>query len=708
MLRDSVIKVGGMSCVRCSAAVEHALKGVPGVEYAAVSYANGRAEVRYDDSRTNEKELAKAIKKAGYTVVENALAARKRELKTLLFTLLFSAVFSAPFFVMMGFMLVGAPMPAVIHNGYVQFACATVVQVFAGARFYRGAWHSLVNKSPSMDVLVALGTTAAYAYSVYSLFSGGGTLYFESSVMIITLVLLGKTLEARAKSKTGEAIEKLYSLAPRTATVRRDGAELELPVSAISVGDTVVVHPGEAVPVDGTVVSGGTHIDESMLTGESMPVEKNVGDSVFGGTVNGRGSIDIRAVSVGADTVLAGIIRMVEEAQSSKAPIQTVADKVSAYFVPSVAGIALVTFVITLLVTRSAERALSHAVAVLVIACPCSLGLATPTALMVGIGLGAQHGILIKNAAALERSCEIRAVVLDKTGTVTEGRPRVTDVKVFKGDEEGALRLAAAAESRSEHPIASAICAYYGGELPAAESFESSSGNGIECIIEGRKIAVGKPEWITESVPAAVTELQNEGKTVVCLSEDGVLKAAIAVSDPIRSHSPDAISELYSLGIEPVMVTGDNQSAAGAVASQVGIKHFVAGVLPGGKVDEIKRLRNEYGVVAMAGDGINDAPALTEADIGFAIGSGSDIALESGDIVLSRGGIASIPSAVRLSRATMRKIKQNLFWAFFYNTAGIPLAAFGLLSPVIAGACMALSSVSVVTNSLLLKRTKLK
>ena len=444
--------------------------------------------------------------------------------------------------------------------------------------------------------------------------------------------------------------------------------------------------------MDGTVISGGTHIDESMLTGESMPVEKNVGDSVFGGTVNGRGSIDIRAVSVGADTVLAGIIRMVEEAQSSKAPIQTVADKVSAYFVPSVAGIALVTFIITLLVTGSAEKALSHAVAVLVIACPCSLGLATPTALMVGIGLGAQHGILIKNAAALERSCEIRAVVLDKTGTVTEGRPRVTDVKVFKGDEEGALRLAAAAESRSEHPIASAICAYYGGELPAAESFESSSGNGIECIIEGRKIAVGKPEWITESVPAAVTELQNEGKTVVCLSEDGVLKAAIAVSDPIRSHSPDAISELYSLGIEPVMVTGDNQSAAGAVASQVGIKHFVAGVLPGGKV----------------GDGINDAPALTEADIGFAIGSGSDIALESGDIVLSRGGIASIPSAVRLSRATMRKIKQNLFWAFFYNTAGIPLAAFGLLSPVIAGACMALSSVSVVTNSLLLKRTKLK
>lgn len=702
-----------MSCVRCSAAVENALKSEQGVISCAVSYANGRAEVAFDDSVTNLKTLEKAIKKAGYEVLEDVRVARKREFRKAVFMFGFSLVFSLPFFVMMALMFVApnAHFMHILHNGILQLVFATPVQFIAGWRFYRGAVHSLKNKSPSMDLLVALGTTASYAYSVYSLVSGGNTFYFESSAMIITLVLLGKMLEARARAKTSEAIEKLMDLAPKTATVLRDGREEVIPATQIVIGDIIIVRPGEAVSADGVVTEGNTHIDESMLTGESMPVNKSLGDKVFGGTVNGKGSFSFRAESVGGDTVLSGIIRMVEEAQSSKAHIQNMADKVSAIFVPSVTAIAIITFIVTFFVTKSARDSLDSAVAVLVIACPCSLGLATPTALMVGIGRGASMGILIKNADALEHACKIKAVVLDKTGTVTEGKPRVTAIAELDNSVKDALMLAACAESRSEHPIGAVITAEYKGELPECTDFESVTGCGIRATVNGRYVIVGKPAWI-ESVcntelPETVIKLQNGGNTVVVAAVDKMPALAIAVSDPIRSDSASSVARLKEQGIKPVLVTGDNESAARYVADAVGIDEVVANVLPDGKVKEIKRLREQYGVVAMVGDGINDAPALTSADVGFAVGGGTDVAMESGDIVLVGGGISAVTHAISLSRATMRKIKQNLFWAFFYNTVGIPLAAFGLLSPIIAGAAMAFSSVSVVTNSLLLKKSRL-
>ncbi len=712
MKTEKIIKVGGMSCVRCSAAVENALKAVDGVEYAAVSYANGRAEVIFDDERVNLKTLEKSIKKAGYTVLDDVRAAKKREFKVILSTFLFSLFFSLPFFVMMALMFV-APQSSImhiLHNGYLQLICATPIQLVAGFRFYKGAYHSLKNKSPSMDLLVALGTTASYVYSVYSLIIGADVFYFESSAMIITLVLLGKMLEARAKAKTGEAIEKLMDLAPKFALVLRDGREETIPASKIEPNDIVVVRPGESLAADGIVIDGATHIDESMLTGESMPVVKNIGDKVYGGTVNGNGAIKFRAESVGNDTVLSGIIHLVEDAQSSKAHIQNTADKVSAIFVPTVTLVSLVTFLITYFASKSVRHALDSAVAVLVIACPCSLGLATPTALMVGIGRGASMGILIKNADALEHACRIKAIALDKTGTVTEGKPKVTEI-LSLSQIDNPLMYAASVENNSEHPLASVIVAEYKGELQECNSFEAVTGNGVKALVNGKNVLVGKPSWVENEcgvkMPQAVYELAEKGHTVTVCAVDGAYALAIGIQDPVREDSASAISKLKSLGIKPVLVTGDNESVAKIVASSVGIDNYVANVLPEGKVDEINNLKREYGVVAMVGDGINDSPALASASVGFAVGNGTDIAMESGDIVLVNGGITAVGDAIALSKATMRKIKQNLFWAFFYNSVGIPLAAFGLLSPVIAGAAMALSSVSVVTNSLLLKRASL-
>ena len=714
MKKDVIIKIGGMSCVRCSAAVENALLSEKGVISASVSYANGRAEVTFDDELTNLKTLEKAVKKAGYSVLEDVRAARKREFKRVLCNFVFSAVLSLPFFLMMALMFVSpeSHVMHVLHNGWLQFALATPVQFIAGWRFYRGALHSLKNKSPSMDVLVSLGTTASYAYSVYSLLSDKTTFYFESSAMIITLVLLGKMLEARSKAKTSAAIEKLMDLTPKRATVIIDGIETEINASQIKVGDIVLVRPGESVPADGIVVDGATHIDESMLTGESMPVSKSEGLKVFGGTVNKNGSIRFRAENVGNETVLSGIIRLVEEAQSSKAHIQSVADKVSAVFVPVVAAISAVTFAVTLIISKNLSASLDSAVAVLVIACPCSLGLATPTALMVGIGRGASMGILIKDASALERSCKIKALVIDKTGTVTEGKPQITQTVVLSDVGKDAMRYAASAESRSEHPLASVITASYDGQLPECVDFKSVTGCGISATVEGKRVLVGKPSWIEKETGVAVGESLNSvaerGNTAVVCAIDGVPSLLIAISDPIRSDSANAIERLKSLGIKTVLVTGDNESTAMSVAQKVGIDSVVVNAMPEDKVRAIEELRKDGAFVAMVGDGINDAPALAAADVGFAVGNGTDIAIESGDVVLVGGGISSVAEAVLLSRATMRKIKQNLFWAFFYNSIGIPLAAFGLLHPVIAGAAMAFSSVSVVTNSLLLKRTKLK
>ena len=703
-----------MSCVRCSGAVEHALSRVDGVISASVSYTSGRAVIETEGA-PNLRALHKAIRKAGYTVVTDPAMQRRKEFRQNLVSLAVSVLLSAPFWVMMVLMFF-APTSRLMHllhaGGLWQFILGTLIQFGIGYRFYIGAFKSIVNKSPNMDVLIVLGTTTAYVYSVYSLFFGGGSLYFESSAMIITLVLLGKTLETRAKAHTSAAIEKLMRLAPQTATVIRDGKELEISAEEIAVGDVILVRPGQSFPADGRIAQGEAYIDESMLTGESRPVFKVRGDKVFGGTVNGNSSVMFVAEEIGESTVLSGIVRMVEEAQSSKAGIQTLADKVSAIFVPLVTLIAAVTFAVSVLLDVGTAVALERAVSVLVIACPCSLGLATPTALMVGIGLGAENGILIRNADALEQACKIKAIVLDKTGTVTKGKPMLTDFVTYEVNHDEIRMLISAAEKPSEHPLGAVISGSFEGVLPDCDNFLAVTGAGITATVGGKKIFVGKPLWIEElcgkSEYGAVAErLAGEGKTVMNAAIDGKTVAAIAVSDPVDERSLNAVERLKQLGITPVMVTGDNESVARAVAQAVGIEEFIAGALPQDKVDAVKKLKDKYRTVAMAGDGINDAPALASADVGFAIGNGTDIAIESGDIVLSSGSISSVPDCVVLSRATMKKIAQNLFWALFYNCLGIPLAAFGLLTPIISGACMAFSSVCVVSNSLLLKRTKL-
>lgn len=716
MIQNLTLQIGGMTCVRCSGAVEHALRSLDGVEKAEVSYAVGRAEITYDDAKVDRKRLEKAVKSAGYKVVEDKNAARRRELRELRILFIVSAIFSVPFLVLMVLMF-AAPDAAVTHwmhnAGWVQLALATPVQFVVGWRFYKGAVLSLLNRSPSMDVLVALGTSAAYGYSLYNVIVGSGHYYFESAAIIITLVLLGKMLETGARGKTSAAIEMLMNLQPKTATVLREGTEMVIPAAEIVQGDTILVHPGESLSVDGEVVAGRSAVDESMLTGESMPVDKQLGDKVFGGTVNGTGSLTVRADGIGKDTVLSGIIRLVEEAQSSKAPIQKLADKVSAIFVPAVIGAALLTFVLTLVFMQGADtmtEAISRAVAVLVIACPCSLGLATPTALMVGTGRAATMGVLIKSADALETACRIDRVLLDKTGTVTMGRPAVTNFLPVGMQREEALRLAAAVEQLSEHPVARAVTESYDQPLPSAENFVSLTGRGVSAEVEGKTVLLGSRRLMEEQqIPFADDRQswEDEGKTVLYMAVDGQPAAVLAVADPVRDTSAKALRELHELGIRTVMVTGDNRRTAEAVGRAVGIDEVVAEVLPDGKVELVEKYKQDGKIVAMAGDGINDAPALAAADVGFAMGTGTDIAMESGDVVLVGGGLTALVTAVKISRATMRKIRQNLFWAFFYNCIGIPVAAFGLLSPVIAGAAMAFSSVSVVTNSILLKRTKL-
>ncbi len=712
MTETMTLQIGGMTCVRCAGAVEHALKAVEGIETVSVSYANERAEITYDTAKTDRKRMEKAVKAAGYTVVEDKAAFRRREMRELTILFVVSAVLSAPFMLMMVLMFAApnAHLTHMLHNGWFQLILATPVQFIIGWRFYKGAFLSLKNRSPSMDVLVALGTTAAYGYSLYNVLTDGGHLYFEGAAVIITLVLLGKLLETRARSKTSAAIELLMHLQPPTATVIRDGAELVIPASEIAEGDILLIHPGESLSADGEVLSGRSTVDESMLTGESMPVGKEPGAKVFGGTVNGAGALTVRAENVGSQTVLSGIIRLVEQAQSSKARIQKIADKVSAVFVPAVVAVALLTLLLTLAILRQPEEAVSRAVAVLVIACPCSLGLATPTALMVGTGRAASMGILIKSADALETACKIQLMILDKTGTITEGRPAVTDLEVLALSRDELLRLAASAEQPSEHPVAKAVRESWTGETAPAEDFASLTGRGISAKVEGRDVLVGNRLLMEENnvdFPFDPSDWENEGKTVLLMAVDGKAAAAIAVADPVRETSPAAIADLHALGVRVQMVTGDNPRTAAAIARQVNIDQVTAGVLPDGKVQAVQDGKAAGLVVAMAGDGINDAPALAAADVGFAMGSGTDIAMESGDVVLVGANIAALASAVRLSRATMRKIRQNLFWAFFYNCIGIPIAALGLLSPVVAGAAMAFSSVSVVTNSMLLKRSKI-
>lgn len=709
-----ILAVGGMSCVRCSAAVENALRRVDGVVDVTVSFTNGRAEVTCKTGAVSRKKLVKAVKAAGYAIIEDKETFKRREGRRALMLFLFAAILSLPFAVMMVLMFAApnAHLTHILHNGWLQFALATPVQFVAGWQFYKAAFASLKNRSPGMDLLVAMGTTAAWGYSTYAVFAGGEHFYFEGAAMVITLILLGRMLESRAREKTSAAIEKLLQLRPETATVMQDGAWVTVDANSVQPGDRLLVKPGEHMPTDGTVAAGSSFADESMLTGESMPVAKAVGDTVTGGTVNGAGSLEMIATAVGEETVLSGIIRLVEAAQGSKAPVQKLADKIAAIFVPTVLAVALLTFGGWLLFGAQISVAIEHAVAVLVIACPCSLGLATPTALMVGMGKGAGMGILLKNAEALENACHLTTVLLDKTGTITEGRPAVTDVQMLCDMEEPRLlQLAASVESYSEHPLGKAVADSFDGDVVGVTGFETVIGFGVSGIVDGISVKIGKADYAAKDAFADADDWANarrgEGKTVLFVSVDGKAAASLAVADPIRTESAQTIKELKTLGIKTVMLTGDKPETAKAIALLAGVDDVVAEVLPDQKAAEVRRVREQGETVGMAGDGVNDAPALAEASVGFAMGSGSDIAMESGDVVLVGGGIAALPRAIRLSKATMRKIKQNLFWAFFYNTVGIPLAAFGFLSPVIAGAAMAFSSVSVVTNSLLLRRKKI-
>ncbi|MEN6587021.1 MAG: copper-translocating P-type ATPase, partial [Sulfuricella sp.] len=624
-----------------------------------------------------------------------------------------AAALTLPLVGQMGFMFSGHH--ADVIPRWLQFALATPVQFWAGKRFYVGAWHALRGGGANMDVLVALGTSMAWAFSaVVTLWALPQHVYFEAGAAVITLVLLGKLLEARAKGKTSAAIEELIKLQPRTAWVERDGKTLEVDIGSIKVDEIFIVRAGENVPVDGEVVEGNSSVVEAMLTGESLPVSKASGAKVYAATQNQDGMLRCRATGVGSHTLLAEIIRLVEQAQGSKAPIQRLADVISGIFVPTVVAISVATFVLWWWLGGSFTIALVNAVAVLVIACPCALGLATPTAIMVGTGNGAKVGILVRNAAALERAEKIRTLLVDKTGTLTEGKPAVTDILPVGGTTEAELlRLAAALEKGSQHPLAQAILAKageHGLELPSVENFQSISGKGVTGVIAQKPSHLGSPALMLELAltpdDALLQNMQAQGKTVVCVAQGSALLGYLAIADRLRDSSPHAVARLQAMGIEVVMLTGDNRATAQAIADQAGIRNYCAEVLPRNKAEEVEKLKARGTIVGMVGDGINDAPALAAADVSFAIGAGSDVAIEAADITLMRNDLTSVADAISLSRATLGKIRQNLFFAFIYNILGIPLAALGMLNPVIAGAAMAMSSVSVVSNSLLLKRWK--
>ena len=703
--------IAGMTCAACSARLEKVLNRQTGIE-ANVNLAAERARVRLDGV-ADEAAVIAAVAKAGFTasVVDKDTRAREKarrqaEYQREIRRFWISVALTLPLVGQMFFMFGGGHHHPELPR-WLQFALATPVQFWIGWRFYDGAFKALRGGGANMDVLVALGTSMAWGFStVVTLFGLDQHVYFEGGAAVITLVLLGKLLEARAKAQTSEAIESLIRLQPKTARIERDGQWIEIAVDALMPGDIFMVRPGENVPVDGEVVDGKSSINEAMLTGESMPVGKSAGDKVFAATANGQGVLHCRATGVGEQTLLAGIIRLVGEAQGSKAPVQRLADRISAVFVPVVCAIALLTFGGWWLYAGDFAEALVNAVAVLVIACPCALGLATPTAIMVGTGQGARAGILVKNAEALERAEKIAVLALDKTGTLTRGEPQVTDIVALGTDADSALRLAAALEQGSEHPLARAVLARaetVAVDLPKVANFIATPGHGVAGEIAGRSLRLGAPVWFGMADDAAIVNLQQAGKTVVVLEENGSALALLAIADALRPTSRVAVERLRARGIRVVMLTGDNAATAAAIAREAGIDEFRAGILPGDKAAVIGELKRG-GLVAMVGDGINDAPALAAADVSFAIGAGSDVAVEAADLTLIRSDLCGVDDAIELSRATLNKIRQNLFFAFIYNVLGIPLAAFGWLNPVVAGAAMAMSSVSVVSNSLLLKR----
>lgn len=716
-----VLSLSGMTCAACAARIETVLNRLPEVE-ASVNFAAEKAYVRYTPGLTDADAIIAAVKRAGYSALESTgeshaqELARKRALyREELRRFWFSAVLTAPLLAQMALMFGGGDGHREVLPRVLQLLFATPVQFWIGRRFYISAWNALRGGSANMDVLVALGTSMAYFYSLVVTLAGlhQQHVYFEASAMIITLVLAGKILEARAKAGTTAAIEALIRLQPQTAWVERDGHLLEVPVGTLVPGDIFIVRPGESVPVDGEVLEGQSSLVEAMLTGESLPVAKSPGDKLFAATVNGSALLKARATGVGSHTLLSGIIRMVEQAQGSKAPVQRLADKVAAVFVPVVCAVALLTFLGWWGFAHDFTQALINAVAVLVIACPCALGLATPTAIMVGTGQGARAGILIKDAQALELAEKIKVLAVDKTGTLTQGKPAVTDLVALSGiSEHVLLQVAAGLEQGASHPLAAAIlarAAEAGLPLSQPVGLTAVPGRGLRGELDGESCLLGSPTFLREAGvtldEVALQRLQHSGKSIVAVARGGQAVGFMAVADPLRPSSRRAVERLAALGVEVVMLTGDNAETAAAIAHEAGIRRYTAEVLPNDKADAVVALKAE-GIVGMAGDGINDAPALAAADVGFSMGAGSDVALETAGVTLMKNDLNSVADAIDLSRATLAKIRQNLFFAFIYNVLGIPLAAFGYLNPVIAGTAMALSSVSVVSNSLLLRRWK--
>ena len=744
--RKSIFPVGGMTCASCVARVEEALSSVPGVISASVNLASEKATVEYLEG-TALADMRRAVKDAGYELgpeaqaLEDVTTAAQREIRVIRNRFIIAVILTS------AIMALGWS-PSFVGKSYLLLALATPVQFWAGLRFYRGAWGALKHRTSDMNTLIAVGTSVAYFYSMIAVISPGlfatGVLelhlYFDTSAMIIALILLGRFLEARARGQTSEALKKLIGMQPKTALVIHEGEQREIPVEDVRVGDLILVHPGERIPVDGIVRQGYSSVDESMITGESIPVEKKVGDEVIGATINKTGSFQFEATKVGKETTLARIVRMVEEAQGSKAPIQRLADVIASYFVPTVIGIAIVTFVVWYFVgpAPALTFAILTFVAVLVIACPCALGLATPTAIIVGTGKGAEHGILIRNGEALERAHRINTVLLDKTGTLTRGEPVVTDVVAahFSSPEE-VLRLAASAEQNSEHPLGEAVvkaALEKKLELSPSSDFNAIPGQGVEALVESKKLFSGNLKLMEErglslnGLEKKAAELLEGGKTVMFLGLDTQVAGIIALADTLKPGAREALQALHRMDIETAMLTGDNRRTAEAIAREAGIDRVLAEVLPEHKAGEVKKLQEEGKVVAMVGDGINDAPALAQADIGIAIGTGTDVAMETGDITLISGDLMGVVTAISLSKRTMRTIKQNLFWAFAYNTALIPVAAgvlyiafgktgvpsglhfilgeYGFLNPMLAAAAMAASSITVVSNSLRLRGFK--